>query len=172
MARGPPGLGALPPHAPMAAVWVQECLLPVVYWANQVARTRCTRRKAHLQAAWQAAQAAADRHTITQRLAPASLRSGRHGRPTGSKPFSVPPRLSKAATAFWRNSITISEAYRSGDIKCGPSCITSIVALQMARRRHAWFFRREFPDLFETVLSYVDDLPRPRQRHQLMALSG
>ena len=34
------------------------------------------------------------------------------------------------------------------------------------------FFRREFPDLFETVLSHVEDLPRPRQRHQIMALSG
>jgi hypothetical protein len=36
----------------------------------------------------------------------------------------------------------------------------------------ARFFRRAFPDLFETVLSYVDDLPRPRQRHQIMALSA
>ena len=36
----------------------------------------------------------------------------------------------------------------------------------------ARFFRREFPDLFETVLSHVEDLPRPRQRSQSMALSG
>jgi hypothetical protein len=34
------------------------------------------------------------------------------------------------------------------------------------------FFRREFPDLFETVLSHVEDLPRPRQRSQIRALSG
>jgi len=34
------------------------------------------------------------------------------------------------------------------------------------------FFRWEFPDLFETVLSKIDDLPRPRKRHQAMALSG
>src|SRR6266542_2128594 len=34
------------------------------------------------------------------------------------------------------------------------------------------FFRRGFPDLFETVLSNVDDLPRPRKRNQIMALSG
>jgi hypothetical protein len=35
------------------------------------------------------------------------------------------------------------------------------------------FFRREFPDLFETVLSHVEDLPRPRKHHQKsVALSG
>ena len=34
------------------------------------------------------------------------------------------------------------------------------------------FFRRAFPDLFETVLSNIDDLPRPRKRNQTMALSG
>src|SRR5947207_4165569 len=34
------------------------------------------------------------------------------------------------------------------------------------------FFRRGFPDLFETVLSHVEDLPRPRQRNPIIALSG
>jgi len=34
------------------------------------------------------------------------------------------------------------------------------------------FFRREFPDLFETVLSLIDDVPRPRQRNQALAISG
>ena len=33
------------------------------------------------------------------------------------------------------------------------------------------FFRRSFPDLFETVFSQVGDLPRPRNRKQAMALS-
>jgi hypothetical protein len=33
------------------------------------------------------------------------------------------------------------------------------------------FFRRGFPDLFETVLSHIEDLPRPRERQQTMALS-
>ncbi|MFQ5799500.1 MAG: DUF6399 domain-containing protein, partial [Bacteroidota bacterium] len=30
----------------------------------------------------------------------------------------------------------------------------------------ARFFRRGFPDLFETVLVKIEDLPRPRQRIQ------
>ena len=33
----------------------------------------------------------------------------------------------------------------------------------------ARFFRRDFPDLFETVLSRINDLPRPRKRHQALA---
>ena len=31
--------------------WVDECLLPMVYWDHQVTRTRCRRRKAKMQAA-------------------------------------------------------------------------------------------------------------------------
>jgi hypothetical protein len=33
------------------------------------------------------------------------------------------------------------------------------------------FFRRAFPDLFETVLAQVGALPRPRKRNQAMVLS-
>jgi Family of unknown function (DUF6399) len=33
----------------------------------------------------------------------------------------------------------------------------------------ARFFRREFPDLFETVLSKINALPRPRKRYQAVA---
>jgi len=34
------------------------------------------------------------------------------------------------------------------------------------------FFMRTFPALFATVLSNLDDLPRPRKRNQAMALTG
>ena len=33
------------------------------------------------------------------------------------------------------------------------------------------FFRRSFPDLFESVLSQIDALPMPRQRRQALAAS-
>ena len=33
------------------------------------------------------------------------------------------------------------------------------------------FFRRDFPNLFETVLSYIDDFPRPRKRQPAMVIS-
>jgi hypothetical protein len=31
------------------------------------------------------------------------------------------------------------------------------------------FFRRSFPDLFESMLSQIDELPLPRQRRQALA---
>ena len=34
------------------------------------------------------------------------------------------------------------------------------------------FFRRSFPDLFESVLSQIDELPMPRQRRQALAASN
>jgi hypothetical protein len=34
------------------------------------------------------------------------------------------------------------------------------------------FFRREFPDLLETVLSRIVDVPRPRQRPQALVISA
>jgi hypothetical protein len=33
------------------------------------------------------------------------------------------------------------------------------------------FFRRSFPNLFESVLSQIDALPMPRQRRQALAVS-
>ena len=50
--------------------WVHEYLLPMVYWAYQVPRTRCRRRKAKIQEALEAVRAAFEQHPITQRLAP------------------------------------------------------------------------------------------------------
>src|SRR5262249_28096078 len=50
--------------------WVHECLLPMAYWATQVSRTRCRRRRAKLQAALEAVRVAFAQHPITQRLAP------------------------------------------------------------------------------------------------------
>ena len=35
----------------------------------------------------------------------------------------------------------------------------------------ARFFRRAFPDLFESVLSQIGELPLPRQRRQAIAVS-
>jgi hypothetical protein len=52
---------------------VHECLLPMVYWANQVPRTRCRQRKAKIQEALEAVRVAFEQHPITQRLAPPVL---------------------------------------------------------------------------------------------------
>ncbi len=50
--------------------WVHECLLPMVYWDEQVPRTRCRRRKAKMQEALEAVRGAFERHAITQPAGP------------------------------------------------------------------------------------------------------
>jgi hypothetical protein len=62
-------------------------------------------------------------------------RNGRHGRPTGAKPFSAPPRLWRAATACCRNCITISAAYQNDGTKCGQYCTTSTAMRRMVRHQ-------------------------------------
>ena len=69
VARGPQDLEPFL-LSPRWQQWVHECLLPMVYWAHQVPRTRCRRRKAKMQEALEAVRAAFDQHAITQRLAP------------------------------------------------------------------------------------------------------
>jgi Family of unknown function (DUF6399) len=152
--------------------WVQECLLPVVYWANQGARTRCPRRKAHWQAAWQEAQAAFDRHTITQLLAPRVLAEWQAWATERVKAFqrassAVEGRNGVLAQLHHHQRGLPKRRYNVWTVLHNFDCRAADGTTPAAR-----FFRREFPDLFETVLSYVDDLPRPRQRHQIMALSG
>jgi hypothetical protein len=152
--------------------WVQECLLPMVYWATQVARTRCPRRKANLQAAWHEAQAAFDRHPITQRLAPHVLAEWQAWATDRVKAFqrassAVEGRNGVLAQLHHNQRGLPKRRYKVWTVLHNFDCRAADGTTPAAR-----FFRREFPDLFETVLSYVDDLPRPRQRHQIMALSG
>jgi hypothetical protein len=91
--------------------WVDECLLPMVYWDHQGARTRCRRRTARGQRALAEVQATTlTTHAMTQRLAPQVL------------------------TALWRSCIIINAGCPSSDTRSGRPCITSIVTPQMARR--------------------------------------
>ena len=150
---------------------MHACLLPMVAGDHQVARTRCRRRHAKRQEAWEKGRAAFDRPALTQRLAPqvlvewkawaidrvnplqraSSAVEGRHGS-LSHMPHQhrgLPKRRSKVWTV--RHNVD----GRAAD------------GTTPASR----FFRRSFPDLFATVLSTIDDLPRPRKRHQAMALT-
>ena len=126
----------------MTPMWQRggaEQLLPLMYWQHQVSRTRCPRRNAKLVQALAAVQDTFDRPPITRQLASDVLEGGKRGRRSMPRPFSVPRRLSKAATALWRPSITISGASRSSATRCGRCCITSIAAPPMGRRLQRGF---------------------------------
>ena len=128
------GLGAIPSYRLSGGSGCTQCFLPMVYWDHQVARTRCRRRKAKIREALEAVRAAFTRMPSPSGWPPKSLRIGTRGPPTGSRPFSGPHRPSKGATAICRKCITIIVACPSSATRCGPSCITSIVALRMGRR--------------------------------------
>jgi hypothetical protein len=55
--------------------WVEELLLPRMYWQEQLRRTRCPRRKAKILQALEAVQDAFESHPCTGRLAP-EVRAG------------------------------------------------------------------------------------------------
>ena len=145
-------------------LWVHESLLPLVSWEHQAARTRCARKKAKIVQALEAVRAAFDTHAISQRLAPqvlaewnawatdrvntfqraSSAVEGRHGSLAHMQHNhrGLPKRRYKVWTVLhhfdWRASDGTTPAAR--------------------------FFRRPFPDLFETVFSHIAVLPRARQR--------
>jgi hypothetical protein len=150
--------------------WVYACLLPMVYWDRQRARTRCRRRQAKMQAAWETVHAAFTQHAITRGLAPAVLADW-------------PAWATDRVNAFQRASSAVEG--RNGSVSQMHHTHRGLPT----RRSKVWtvlhnfdgraadgttpaarFFRRPFPDLFETVLSHIEALPQPRRRKHQVAL--
>ena len=144
----------------------------MVYWDHPTGRTRCRQRKAKIQEALEAVRVAFDRHTITQRLAPRVLAEWQAWATERVKAFQ---RASSAVEG--RNGFLSQLHHNQRGLPKRRYKVWTVLHNFDGRAADGTtpatrFFRREFPDLFETVLSYVDVLPRPRQRHQIMALSG
>jgi hypothetical protein len=152
--------------------WVHECLLPMIYWANQLPRTRCRRRKAKIQEALEAVRTAFEQHTITQRLAPHVLAEWQAWATERVKAFqrassAVEGRNGSLSQLHHNQRGLPKQRYKVWTVLHNFDCRAADGTTPASR-----FFRQEFPDLFETVLSHVENLPRPRQRNRAMALSG
>ena len=152
--------------------WVDEQLLPLMYWQHQVSRTRCPRRKAKLVQALEAVQDTFDRHPITRQLAPDVLEGWKAWAAEHAKAFQ---RASSAVEG--RNGALAQLNHNQRGLPKQRSKVWTVLHNFDCRAPDgttpaARFFRRGFPDLFETVLSTIDDLPRPRKRNQAMALCG
>jgi Family of unknown function (DUF6399)/IclR helix-turn-helix domain len=152
--------------------WVHECLLPMAYWDHQVARTRCRRRKAKMQAAWEAVRAAFTQHAITQRLAPQVLADWHAWATDRVKAFqrassAVEGRNGYLSQMHHNHRGLPKQRYKVWTVLHNFDCRAADGTTPASR-----FFKRGFPDLFETVLAQIDDLPRPRKRHQAMALTA
>jgi hypothetical protein len=157
---------------PMWTRWIGEFLLPLMYWQDQLSRTRCPKRKAKLLEALEAAQKAFEMHAITQQLAPAVLADWKvwateHARAFQRASSAVEGRNGYLSQMHHNHRGLPKRRYKVWRVLHNFDCRASDGTTPAAR-----FFRREFPDLFETVLSKIDDWPRPRQRNQILAISA
>ena len=152
--------------------WVDELLLPLMYWQEQLSRTRCPGQKAQMALALQAIQDAFERHPCTQRLAPQVLADWKAWAVEHARAFQ---RASSAVEG--RNGYLSQMQHNHRGLPKRRSQVWTVLHNFDCRASNGTtpasrFFRRAFPDLFENVLSQIDDLPRPRQRHQALAVSG
>jgi Family of unknown function (DUF6399) len=151
---------------------VQEGLLPRVYWEHRVAHTRCPRRKAKLRQALEAVRTAFDTHAITRGLdrhvlaewqAWACLRVQVFARASSA----VEGRNGYLSQMQHNHRGLPTRRYKVWTVLYNFDCCAADGTTPAAR-----FFGRSFPDLFETVLSQIEALPRPRQREHTSGLSG
>jgi hypothetical protein len=150
--------------------WVYECLLPMVYWAHQVPRTRCRRREAKLQEALAAVRTVFEQHAITQQLAPHVLAEWHVWANDRVKTFqrassAVEGRNGLLSQMHHKQRGLPKQRYKVWTVLHNFDCRAADGTTPAVR-----FFRQTFPDLFETVLAHIEVLPRPRQRQDEVAL--
>jgi Family of unknown function (DUF6399)/IclR helix-turn-helix domain len=151
--------------------WVHECLLPLVYWEHAAAHTRCARRKAKMRQALEAVHATFQTHTITKQLAPQVLEEWKAWAVQRTQAFqrtssAVEGRNGYLSQMHHNHRGLPRRRYKVWTILHNFDCRASDGTTPASR-----FFRRTFPDLFETVLSHIEALPQPRRRKCQVALS-
>jgi hypothetical protein len=156
--------------SPQWGQWVHTCLLPMMYWDDQVARTRCRRRKARIRQALEAVRTAFERHPLTLRLAPHVLAAWQGWAVDRVKSFQ---RTSSAVEG--RNGSLSQMQHNQRGLPKQRSKVWAVLHNFDGRAADGTtpavrFFRRTFPDLFETVLSHIEVLPRARQRKDQVVL--
>jgi Family of unknown function (DUF6399) len=157
--------------SPMGRQWARECLLPLVYWAHQAAHTRCARRKAEMRRLLEPVRAEFHQHVITLRMPSQVLADWQGWATQRVKAFQ---RTSSAVEG--RNGY-LSQMHHNhrGLPKQRPKVWTALHHFDCrapdGTTPASRFFRRSFPDLFETVLARIDTLPRSRQRKRIVVLS-
>ena len=156
--------------SPLWRSWVHECLLPLVYWEHQATHPRCARRKAKIRQTLEAVQATFHTHPITQHLLPQVLEKWQVWATQRTKVFqrtssAVEGRNGYLSQMQQNHRGLPRRRYKVWTILHNFDCRAADGTTPAAR-----FFRRTFPDLFETVLSHIEALPQPRRRRHQVAL--
>src|ERR671933_19116 len=149
--------------------WAEELLLPLEYWHEQRRRTRHPVQKARIALVRQAVEEAFERHPCTRQLQPEVLAAWKSWAAEHAKAFQ---RASSAVEG--RNGSLSQMQHNHRGLPTRRSQVWTALHNFDGRAADgttpaARFFRRSFPDLFESVLSQIDELPMPRQRRQALA---
>ena len=157
--------------SPLWRRWVHECLLPLVSWEHHAAHTRCARRKAKMRQALEAVQATFQTHPITKQLAPQVLEDWQAWAVQRTKAFqrassAVEGRNGYLSHMHHNHRGLPRRRYKVWTILHNFDCRAADGTTPASR-----FFRRTFPDRFETVFSHIETLPQPRRRKHQVALS-
>jgi DNA-binding transcriptional ArsR family regulator len=151
--------------------WAEDVLLPLMYWQEQLRRTRHPVQKAQIALVLQAVAEVFERHPCTRQLKPEVLAGWKVWAAEHAKAFQ---RASSAVEGRNGSLSQMQHNHRGLPTRRYPVW----TALHNFDGRAAdgttpasRFFRRSFPDLFESVLSKIDELPMPRQRRQAIAAS-
>ena len=155
---------------PRWATWVEAHLLPLMYGQDQVSRARGRRRKAQLVQVLGAVQAAFEAHPLTAQLPPEVLAGWKAWAAEHAKTFqrassAVEGRNGYLSQMHHHHRGLPKRRYQVWSALHNFDCRASDGSTPASR-----FFRREFPDLFETVLSHIEELPRARKRQSAIAL--
>jgi hypothetical protein len=135
--------------------WTDELLLPLMYWHEQLRRTRCPGHKAQIALVLQAVEEALEQHPCTRKLtAERCWRAGKRGLLSTRGRSSGPLRQLKVETAISRRCSTTIAACPRVATRCGRRCITSIVGPRMGRHRRRGFSGDRFPICLRAYLTF------------------
>jgi len=151
--------------------WAEDVLLPLMYWQEQLHRTRHPGHKAQMALVLQAVAEVFARHPCTRQLKPEVLAGWKAWAAEHAKAFQ---RASSAVEG--RNGYLSQMQHNHRGLPLRRSQVWTVLHnfdcwAADGTTPAARFFRRSFPDLFERVLSHIEELPMPRQRRQALAAS-
>jgi hypothetical protein len=156
---------------PRWSQWAEEMLLPLMYWQEQLHRTRRRGQKDQIALVLKAVEEAFERHPCTRQLKPEVLAgwkawAAEHARAFQRASSAVEGRNGYLSQMQHNHRGLPTRRYQVSTVLHNFDCRATDGTTPASR-----FFRRPFPDLFENVLSQMDELPMPRQRRQVLAAS-
>jgi Family of unknown function (DUF6399)/IclR helix-turn-helix domain len=152
--------------------WAEDVLLPLQYWQEQLRRTRHPGQKAQIALVLRAVEEVFERHPCTRRLTPEVLAgwqvwAAEHAKAFQRASSAVEGRNGYLSQMQHNHRGLPTRRYQVWTALHNFDCRAADGTTPASR-----FFRRSFPDLFESVLSQIDELPIPRQRRQAIAASN